>query len=76
MAKLNVYGTQNLYEGAFCLCRGFKLAGKERNGNKVVILFEGQDVREEALKFYNGARVEAKAYSDAYRTLKDYIFER
>lgn len=76
MSNLNAYGTQNLYEGAFCLCRGFKLAGKKRNGNKVTILFEGEGVREEALKFYNGAKVEAKALMDAYRTLKDFVFER
>lgn len=70
------YSTQNLYEAAFCLCKGFKLIGKERQGNKVVVLFEGENVQQEALKFYNGAKVAAKAYSDAYRTLKDYVFER
>ena len=72
----NVYATQNLYEAAFCLCRGLKLAGKERQGNKVIIRFQGAGAEEEALKFYNGAKVEAKKYSDAYRTLKDYVFER
>jgi len=68
--------TQNLYEGSFLLCRGFKLTGKKRDGSKVTLHFSGKNVREEALKFYNGFKVEAKAYSDAYRTLKDYIFER
>ncbi len=72
----NPYSTQNLYEAAFCLCRGLKLAGKHRQGNKVVVLFEGANAKQEALKYYNGAKVEAKAYSDAYRTLKDYVFER
>ena len=72
----NLYSTQNLYEAAFCLCRGLKLAGKERKGNKVVVQFQGMSAKEEALKFYNGGKVEAKAYSDAYRTLKDYVFER
>ncbi len=76
MPESNLYATQNLYEAAFCLCKGFKLAGKRQQGNKVIVLFEGADVREEALKYYNGAKVEAKAYSDSYRTLKDYIFER
>lgn len=76
MTDVEHYSTQNLYEAAFCLCKGLKLAGKQRQGQKVVAMFEGKNVREEALKFYNGAKVEAKAYSDAYRTLKDYIFER
>ena len=76
MSTNNLYSTQNLYEAAFCLCRGLKLAGKERQGNKVKVLFQGEMAKEEALKFYNGAKVEAKAYSDAYRTLKDFVFER
>ena len=76
MSVNNLYSTQNLYEAAFCLCRGLKLAGKERQGNKITVQFQGASAKEEALKFYNGAKVEAKAYSDAYRTLKDYVFER
>lgn len=72
----NIYETRNLYEAAYCLCRGFKLAGKERRGSKVVVFFTGKDIQKEALGFYNGAVVEAKALTDAYRTLKDYIFER
>ena len=77
MTVKDVFVTQNLYQGAYCLCRGFKLAGKQREGAKVLVAFEGKNVKEEALKFYNGgAKVEAKAYSDAYRTLKDYVFER
>lgn len=70
------YSTQNLYEAAFCLCKGFKLAGKRREGAKVVILFEGENVQQEALGFYNGSKVPAKDYADSYRTLKDFIFER
>ncbi len=76
MTNSDVYGTQNLYEAAFCLTKGFKLAGKNNQGKKTIIYFEGRNVQEEAIKFYNGAKVEAKALTDAYRTLKDYIFER
>ncbi len=76
MSVNNLYSTQNLYEAAFCLCRGLKLAGKERQGNKVIVQFQGTAAKEEALKFYNGGKVEAKSYADAYRTLKDYVFER
>ena len=76
MINSDAYGTQNLYEAAFCLSKGFKLAGKSQQGKKFIVYFEGKNIREEAIKFYNGAKVEAKGYSDAYRTLKDYIFER
>ena len=70
------YGTQNLYEGSFLLCKGFKLSGKKKDGKKVLLFFQGEDIQEEAMKFYNGGKVEAKAYSDAYRSLKDFVFER
>lgn len=70
------YHTQNLYEASFLLCRGFKLSGKEKDGSKVRIGFSGEGVRQAALGYYNGGKVEAKAYSDAYRTLKDFVFER
>ncbi len=76
MPNTNLYATQSIYEGAFCLCRGMKLIGKEKNGNKFTIFFDGKDSHIEAMRFYNGAKVEAKAYSDAYRTLKDYVFQR
>ncbi len=76
MSEPEYHATQNLYEAAYCLCQGFKLAGKHQQGRKMVVCFEGHGVREAALQFYNGATVEAKALTDAYRTLKDYVFER
>ncbi len=76
MSHRELYSTQNLCEAAFCLCKRFKLAGKARQGSKIVVSFDGVNVREEALKYYNGAKVEAKAFTNAYRTLKDYVFER
>jgi len=74
MAK---YATQNLYEAAFLMAQGFNLSGKEALGNKVTILFEKHPRLEvEAMKYYNRGKVEAKKYSDSYRTLKDYVFTR
>ena len=73
----NYYKTQNLYEASYLLAKGFSLAGKERAGNKITLLFkDSEETRAEALRFSNGAKVGAKGYSDSYRTLKDYIFER
>lgn len=76
MDDLNVFTTQNLYQGAYCLCRGFSLIGKASKGTKVFVIFKGENIQKEAMKFYNGAKVDAKALTDAYRTLKDYIFEK
>jgi len=75
MAEQNLYGTKNLYEAAYCLAKGFKLNGKQRDGAKVIIYFEGPNVHRKAIEFYNGGKVEAKAFADSYRTLKDYVFE-
>ena len=73
----NHYRTQSLYEGSYLLAKGFSLAGKEGIGNKITILFKDDPkIRDEALSFYNGAKIEAKKFSDSYRTLKDYVFER
>jgi hypothetical protein len=76
MPNTNHFSTESIYQGAFCLCRGMKLVGKEKNGNKITIFFDGKDSHIEAMKFYNGAKVQAKAYSDNLRTLKDYIFQK
>jgi hypothetical protein len=71
------YSTQNIYEAAFLLTKGFNVAGKESTGNKVNMLFEDSpDLQKEILNFYNGGKIQAKALFDSYRTLKDYIFKR
>lgn len=72
----DLYPVQNIYEAAYLLSRGIKLVGKEKHGNKIVVFFESKDAQAEAMRFYNGAKIEAKAYSDSYRCLKDHIFER
>lgn len=73
----NYYRTQSLYEASYLLAKGFSLAGKEGTGNKITILFkDAPKIRDEVLNFYNKAKIEAKSYSDCFRTLKDFVFER
>ncbi len=73
----NFYKTQNLYEASYLLSKGHSIAGKETTGSKVTLLFEDSDkVHKDALDYYNGGSVKAKVYSDAYRTLKDMVFQR
>ena len=76
MTKSKNHRTQNLYEAAYLYAKGFKLNGKDDEGQKTIIFLEGEGVHEEAMKYYNGGTIEAKAYTDSYRTIKDYIFER
>jgi hypothetical protein len=77
LSSANYYKTQNLYEASFLLAKGFNLSGKEKAGSKVVLLFEYKpEISEAAMAFYNGSLIQAKKFSDAYRTLKDFVFER
>ena len=74
---LEGHKTQNLYEAAFLRAHGFKLAGKERSGQKVTIVFAPDpSINDAVMDFYNGGHVEGQAFVEAYRTLKDLVFER
>ena len=69
------YRTQNLYEASFLAYRGFNFTGKERNGNKVSLIFpQSQELTQTIAEFYAGGTVKAKELFDWYRTLKDYVF--
>jgi len=71
------YRVQSLYEAAFLLVKGYKLAGKENNGAKVTLLFNASNnLIKDSLHFYNGGEAGAKELFDAYRTLKDYVFTK
>ena len=73
--KSDKHITHNLYEAAYLMAKGFDLVGKTQEGRKVVVGFSGEGVQKASLDFYNGGKIGAKAYSDSYRTLKDYVFE-
>ena len=71
-----VYFTKNLYEASYLLARGFKLSGTKREGNKVVVIFEGENVGTEAMRYYNNEPVGSKILFDSFRCLKDLVFEK
>lgn len=72
-STLDGFRTQNLYQASYLLARGFRIAGKEWSGQKVTVIFEPHpDIDDAAMRFYN----DGKALFDAYRTLKDFVFER
>jgi len=79
MAKLaNTYSTQSLYEAAYLLSRDFKLVSKDSAGQKTCLHFlDTPVIRQAVMDFYNGSgMVSAKAFVDAYRSLKDFCFTR
>jgi len=78
METHDVYKCKNLFECAFLMTKGFDLIGKEKTENKVMLLFKDtEEIQAGVLEFYNGeGKVSAKKFSDMYRSLKDYIFER
>ncbi len=74
----SAYVTQNLYEAAFLFARGFALAGVDRKDlRKVALVFKpALTLHESVLEFYNGGTIGALDYADAYRSLKDLVFQR
>lgn len=76
MKNEEIFKTQNLYQAAFLMSKGFKFIRKEDTGNKVTVVFSGKNIEKEAFEFFNGAKVEAKLLTDSYRSLKDAVFSR
>ena len=76
MTDSKVYATENLYEAAYLISHGFRLAGKRREGKKYTVLIEGKNVEQESLKYYHDAPSGSKTLFDSYRCLKDFIFQR
>ena len=70
----SLYRTTNLNEAAFIISQGIRLAGKELKGSKVVLLFAGDEARNLGLEFYNDGVVKAKSFSEALRSIRDYVF--
>jgi hypothetical protein len=68
--------TANLYEASFLIARGFQINGVDRdNGRKAIFRLEGVQIEDAVRDYYNGGKVSGKAMTDAYRMLKDRIFE-
>ena len=72
------YRSKDLYESALLYASDKKLLSTEKEDNRVWFIFEDKDSCEELSTAYwnKTAQVEAKAFADALRTLKDMIFNR
>lgn len=76
MMRTKNISTSNLYEASFLIARGFKINDIDKDaGRKVVLLLEGEGIEDAVRDYYNGGLVSGKAMTDAYRMLKDRVFE-
>ena len=74
-----LFPTTHIFCAAYLLCLGYRLDHIDRDyGSKVMMHFEGDDAEQEAMNFFNGTakKIDPKKYSEAYRSAKDFLFER
>lgn len=68
------YATQNLFEAAYCYYQGLSMVGKKSSGyGKTLVYFKGENAKQIAMEYYKS---EFKNMSDAYRTVKDFAFQK
>lgn len=76
MRESKHYSTTNIYEASFLIARGFRIQDIQKgNGRKAAVLLEGDGIGEAVRDYYNGGPVSGKAMTDAYRMIKDKLFE-
>ena len=76
MIKTKNITTSNLYEASFLIARGFKINDIDKDaGRKAILYLEGEGIDDAVRDYYNGGLVSGKAMTDAYRMLKDRVFE-
>ncbi len=76
--KKDIYHTKDLYEASFLYAHRQKLLSLKKDGKYYWFVFDDKSCCEELSKGYWSGEIEinAKAYSDAIRTLKDRIFSK
>lgn len=74
----NEYLVKDLYEASFLYAKGIKLIELRDAGKYMWFVFEDKSECERlAREYWSGAAtVNAKAITDAQRTLKDYLFAK
>jgi len=70
--------TKDLAESAFLYASGKKLIKTENVGRRIFFAFDNKDECEKlSSKFWqNEATIKAKGYADAFRTIKDLVFNQ
>ncbi len=74
----DVYQTRDIYETAFLYASRLKLIDVQRTDSICWFVFSDQNKAEElSRKFWSReAKIDAKTYSEAIRTLKDMLYSR
>lgn len=73
----DVYKTKDLSEAAALYASGVKFHGLEKTNNYYWFIFENANAERISSSFWSGElTINAKAYSDSYRTLKDRLFSQ
>ena len=72
----NRYYTKDLYEASLLYAHRQKLLGLQKDGKYFWFIFENKSACEKlSTAYWSGqVKINAKAYSDAIRTLKDRLF--
>ena len=70
------YFSNNLYESSYLIAKSFKVLGFTRQGRKVAVRFpKTPELEKASLDYFNGGLVSAIKFTDAYRRLKDAVFQ-
>lgn len=70
------YLSENLYESSYLVAKNFKILGFIKQGRKVAVRFlRSPDLEKTSLNYFNGGMVSAIKFTDAYRRLKDAVFQ-
>lgn len=72
------YRTKDLAEASFLYASGERLIGLDNDSGKYWFIFADQGCCEQLISKYwqKEAQVNAKEYSDAFRSLKDLVFNK
>ena len=75
----NPYPTQHIFCAAYLLAVGHQISHVDtESSNKSTMYFEGENAERDALSFFNGTakKIDPKKYSESYRNVKDFLFQR
>ena len=70
------YLSENLYESSYLIAKNFKVLGFMKQGRKIAIRFlKTPELEKASIGYFNGGSVSAIKFTDAYRRLKDAVFQ-
>ena len=70
------YLSENLYEISYLIAKNFKVLGFIRQGRKTAVRFlRTPELEKASLSYFNGGLISAIRFTDAYRRIKDAVFQ-